>query len=70
MFIRETTANPFLSIFMARRRENEQQKYGKSEELPSGVGLSQQTSKYADDEEHRIYCGILFCFGLKEGLVD
>ncbi|XP_059441979.1 E4 SUMO-protein ligase PIAL2-like [Corylus avellana] len=33
MFMRETMANPFLSTFMARGRE----KYGKFEELPSGV---------------------------------
>jgi hypothetical protein len=37
MFIREVTADPFMSIFMARGRENEQEKYGKSEELASGV---------------------------------
>jgi hypothetical protein len=36
MFIRETTTDPFLSIFMARGKENEQKKRGKSEELPSG----------------------------------
>jgi hypothetical protein len=30
MFIRETTADPFLSIFMARGREKEQEKYSKS----------------------------------------
>jgi hypothetical protein len=37
MFIREVTANPFMSIFMARGREKEQEKDGKSEELTSGV---------------------------------
>jgi hypothetical protein len=37
MFIREVTTDPFLSIFMARGREKEQDKYGKSEELTSGV---------------------------------
>ena len=37
MFIKETTANPFLSIFMARGREKEQEKYDESEELLSGV---------------------------------
>jgi hypothetical protein len=37
MFIREVIADPFLSIFMARGREKEQEKYGKSEELTSGV---------------------------------
>jgi hypothetical protein len=38
MFIREVTADPFMSIFTARGREKEQEKYGKSEELTSGVG--------------------------------
>jgi hypothetical protein len=37
MFIKEVTIDPFLSIFMACRREKEQDKYGKSEELTSGV---------------------------------
>jgi hypothetical protein len=37
MFIREVTIDPFLSIFMACGREKEQDKYGKSEELTSGV---------------------------------
>jgi hypothetical protein len=37
MFIREVTADPFISIFMACGREKEQEKYGKSEELTSGV---------------------------------
>jgi hypothetical protein len=37
MFIREVTADPFMSIFMACGREKEQEKYGKSEELTSGV---------------------------------
>jgi hypothetical protein len=37
MFIREVTADPFLSIFMARGREKEQEKFGKSKELTSGV---------------------------------
>jgi hypothetical protein len=37
MFTREVTADPFMSIFMARGREKEQGKYGKSEELASGV---------------------------------
>jgi hypothetical protein len=36
MFIREVIADPFLSIFMTREREKEE-KYGKSEELMSGV---------------------------------
>ena len=37
MFVREVTVDPFMSIFMARGREKEQEKYGKSEELTSGV---------------------------------
>jgi hypothetical protein len=37
MFIREVTADPFMSIFMASGREKEQEKYGKSKELTSGV---------------------------------
>jgi hypothetical protein len=37
MFIREVTTDPFLSIFMARGREKEQDKYGKTEELTNGV---------------------------------
>jgi hypothetical protein len=37
MFIREVTADPFMSIFMASGREKEQEKYGKFEELTSGV---------------------------------
>jgi hypothetical protein len=37
MFIREVTVDPFMSIFMARGKEKEQEKYGKSEELTSGV---------------------------------
>jgi hypothetical protein len=37
LFIREVTADPFLSIFMAHGREKEQEKYGKSKVLPSGV---------------------------------
>ena len=37
MFTREVMADPFLSIFMARGKEKEQEKYGKSEELTSGV---------------------------------
>jgi hypothetical protein len=35
MFTREIMADPFLSIFMARGREKEQEKYGKVEYLPS-----------------------------------
>jgi hypothetical protein len=34
---RESVVNPFLSVFMARGREKEQQKNDKSEVLPSGV---------------------------------
>jgi hypothetical protein len=37
MFIREVTADPFFSIFMARGREKEQEKCGKFKELTSGV---------------------------------
>jgi hypothetical protein len=37
MFTRETNADPFLSIFMARGREKEWEKYGNPEGLPSGV---------------------------------
>jgi hypothetical protein len=37
MFTREIMADPFLSIFMARGREKEQEKYGKVEYLPSDV---------------------------------
>jgi hypothetical protein len=37
MFIRETMADPFLSIFMAYGREKEREKYGKVEYLPSDV---------------------------------
>jgi hypothetical protein len=37
MFIKEVTADPFLSIFMARGIEKEQNRYGKSEELTNGV---------------------------------
>jgi hypothetical protein len=37
IFIREVTTNPFLSIFIARGREKEQDKYGKSKELTNGV---------------------------------
>jgi hypothetical protein len=37
MFIREVTTDSFLSIFMARGREKEQDKYGKSEELTNGM---------------------------------
>jgi hypothetical protein len=36
-FTRELVFDPFLSVFMARGREKEQQKNGKSEILPSGV---------------------------------
>ena len=34
MFIREVTTDPFLSIFVAHRREKEQDIYNKSEKLP------------------------------------
>ena len=37
LFIREVTADPFLSIFMACGGEKEREKYGKSKVLPSGV---------------------------------
>jgi hypothetical protein len=37
MFTRETMVDSFLSIFLARRRENEQEKYGKVEYLQSDV---------------------------------
>ena len=37
MFIREVTTDPFLSILMARGREEERQKNGKSKVLLSGV---------------------------------
>jgi hypothetical protein len=37
MFIREVSTDLFLSIFMARGREKEQKRYGKSEELTSSV---------------------------------
>jgi hypothetical protein len=37
MFTRESVVDPFLSVFMARGREKERQKNGKSEVLPSGA---------------------------------
>jgi hypothetical protein len=37
MFTRESVVNLFLSVFMARGREKERQKNGKSEVLPSSV---------------------------------
>ena len=37
MLTRETMAQTFLSIFMACERENEREKYGKVEYLPSDV---------------------------------
>jgi hypothetical protein len=37
MFTREVMVDPFLSIFMARGKEKEQEKYGKFEELTSDV---------------------------------
>jgi hypothetical protein len=37
IFIREVTTDPFLSIFLTREREKEQEKYGKSKELTSSV---------------------------------
>ena len=37
LFIREVIADPLLSIFMTREREKEQEKYGKSKVLLSGV---------------------------------
>ena len=37
MFTRESVVDPFLSVFIAPGRENERQKNGKSEVLPSGV---------------------------------
>ena len=37
IFMRELTADPFLSVFMACGREKERQKHGKPEVLPSGV---------------------------------
>jgi hypothetical protein len=37
MFKREVPADSFLGIFMARGKEKEQEKYGKSKVLPSGV---------------------------------
>jgi hypothetical protein len=37
MFIREVSTDLFLSIFMARGREKEQKRYGKSEELTNSV---------------------------------
>jgi hypothetical protein len=37
MFTKETTVDPFLSIFMACGREKEREKKGKSEVLPSGA---------------------------------
>jgi hypothetical protein len=37
MFTRESVIDPFLSVFMARGREKERQKNGKSEVLTSGV---------------------------------
>jgi hypothetical protein len=37
LFIREVTANSFLSIFMTRGRKKEQKKYGKSKVLPISV---------------------------------
>jgi hypothetical protein len=43
MFTREVTAAPFMSIFMARGREKEQEKYGKSKELASGVCVALMT---------------------------
>jgi hypothetical protein len=46
MFIREVTADSFMSIFMARGREKEQEKYGKSEELTSGVSFTTDIKVY------------------------
>jgi hypothetical protein len=37
IFTRETMAHPFLSIFMACKRENEREKYGKVKYLPNDV---------------------------------
>jgi hypothetical protein len=68
MFIKEVTADPFMSIFMACVREKEQEKYGKSEELTNDkwcVGRSRQTSSYSDDEKRHTYFGMLPCFNLE-----
>ena len=71
MFIREVIVDPFMSIFMAHGREKEQEKYGKSEELTSGVwGRSRQTSKYFDDVKCHTYFGVLSCFNLKDVRVE
>jgi hypothetical protein len=71
MFIRETTANPFLSIFMARGREKGVREIRQIQSIAKWcVGLSRQISRYYDDEKRHTYFGMLSCFGLKEGLVE
>jgi hypothetical protein len=64
-------ADPFLSIFMACGRIKGTRKIQQIQRIAKWcVGLSRQTSKYADDEEHHIYCGVLSCLDLEEGRVE
>jgi hypothetical protein len=71
MFIREVTTDPFLSIFMARGREKEQDKYEQIRRIDKWcVGLSRQASTYADDDECRIHWEMSSCFDLEEGRVE
>jgi hypothetical protein len=60
IFTRETMADPFLSIFVARRRENEREKYGKVEYLPSDVrGFN---DKHQDMPMMKSIAFILVCY--------
>jgi hypothetical protein len=70
MFIREVTSDPFLSIFMTPEREKEQEKYGKSEELTSGV-LSFH-DKHRSMPMMKSVAFIMGCFflGLEDGQVE
>jgi hypothetical protein len=68
MFIRETTADPFLSIFMAHGKEKEREKYSKSKELPSGVwGFHDKHRSMPMMKSVAFIMRMLFCFGLEEG---
>ena len=67
MFIKEVIADPFLSIFMARGREKEQDIYGKSEEAPSDVLGFHDKHQSMLMMKIVIYCGLLFCANLEEG---
>jgi hypothetical protein len=55
-----------LGILMAYEKGEAQEKHDKSTWKKLCVGISRQTSRYVDDEEHHVYHGVWPCCALEE----